>query len=214
MRYSFLKTILFICAIGLLTAGFSTLPDASEEWISLFDGKSLDGWKASENPSTFSVEDGRIVADGPRSHLFYTGPVQNHNFKNFEFKADVMTTPGSNSGIYFHTGYQEEGWPSRGYEAQINNTSSDPRKTASLYAVDDVESAPVADDEWFTMYIKVEGKHIVIKVNDETMVDYTESNEDERPEGRDLSEGTFALQGHDPDSRVYFKNIMVKPLED
>ncbi|TMI85786.1 MAG: DUF1080 domain-containing protein, partial [Bacteroidetes bacterium] len=33
-------------------------------------------------------------------------------------------------------------------------------------------------------------------------------------EGRVLSRGTFALQGHDPNSKVYFKNIMVRPLPD
>jgi len=30
--------------------------------------------------------------------------------------------------------------------------------------------------------------------------------------GRRLSSGTFALQGHDPESTVYFRNIRVKPL--
>src|ERR1043166_542102 len=77
--------------------------EGSEDgWFSLFDGKSLDGWKANENTGTFSVVDGDIVAHGPRSHLFYVGPVSNHDFKNFEFKAEVMTKPSSNSGIYFH----------------------------------------------------------------------------------------------------------------
>ena len=85
----------------LLTASFSS--QQNDEWISLFDGKTLDGWRASEHPDTFSVEDGKIVVHGPRAHLFYEGPVENHNFKNFEFKAQVMTTPGSNSGMYVHT---------------------------------------------------------------------------------------------------------------
>ena len=87
----------------------------SDGWVSIFDGKTLDGWKASENPSTFSVKDGMLVVDGPRAHLYYVGSVGNHNFTNFEWKADVMTTPGSNSGMYFHTEYQETGWPSKGY---------------------------------------------------------------------------------------------------
>lgn len=188
-----------------------------DEWISLFDGESLDGWRASENEETFFVEEGRIVADGPRSHLFYVGPVQNHDLDDFEFKADVMARPGSNSGIYFHTQYQDEGWPSAGYEVQVNNTyESDPRKTGSLYAVDDVREALVEDNEWFTMYIRVEGDQIIVKIDDETVVDYTEPEDPERPDdmtGRVLSSGTFALQGHDPESTVYFKNIAVRPLE-
>ncbi len=186
-----------------------------DEWLSLFDGETLDGWKANENPETFSVEDGKIVVDGPRSHLFYAGEVENHNFTDFEFKADIMTTPGSNSGIYFHTEYQESGWPAKGYEAQVNNTDDDPRKTGSLYAVKDVNKAPAEDGEWFTMYIKVEGDRITIKIDGETMVEYTEPENVERPEnmaGRVLSSGTFALQGHDPESVIYYKNIMIKPL--
>ena len=84
-----------------------------EGWISLFDGETLDGWQASENPASFTIEDGRIVVHGPRAHLYYVGEVEDHTFKNFAFKADVMTMPGANSGLYFHTMYQEEGWPAK-----------------------------------------------------------------------------------------------------
>src|SRR5580765_2697631 len=189
----------------------------SEGWLSLFDGKSLDGWKASDREGTFNVQDGMIVVHGPRSHLYYVGPVENHDFKNFEFKADVMTTPGSNSGIYFHTAYQESSWPKKGYEVQVNNSHTDWRRTGSLYAVQDVKEVCVKDNEWFTEYFKVEGKHVIVKINDKTVVDYTEPGNVKRDagsEGRILSNGTFALQGHDPNSKVYFKNIMVHVLPD
>lgn len=192
-------------------------PPEGEEWVSLFDGESLDGWKASENAESFSVQDGHIVVDGERSHLFYQGPVADHDFDDFEFRVDVMTKPGANSGIYFHTEYQEEGWPSKGYEAQINNTyESDPRKTGSLYAIEDIENPPVEDNEWFTMTVRVEGQNIVIKLDGETVVDYTEPDNPDRPDsmsGRVLDSGTIALQGHDPESVVHFKNIYVKPLD-
>jgi hypothetical protein len=156
-----------------------------------------------------------IVANGPRAHLFYEGPVMNHNFKNFELKVKLMTTPGSNSGIFIHTQYQETGWPSKGYEVQVNNSQSDWRRTGSLYGIDDVREVYVKDNEWYTEYIKVQGKNIVIKINDRTVVDYTEPDNLERPKdaaGKRLSSGTFALQGHDPASKVYYKEIMVKSL--
>ena len=86
----------------------------ADGWISLFDGKSLDGWRASEHKDSCRVEEGVIVVGGGgRSHLFYDGPVENHDFKNFELKAEVMTQPGSNSGVYFHTEYQEKTGPRR-----------------------------------------------------------------------------------------------------
>ena len=156
-----------------------------------------------------------IVVHGPRAHLFYEGPVKAHNFKNFEFQARVMTTPGSNSGIFIHTTYQETGWPSKGYEIQVNNSHTDWRRTGSLYAVDDVKEVYVKDNEWYTEYIKVEGKRITVKINDRTVVDYIEPEGVEKLTDRvekHLSSGTFALQGHDPASKVYYKEVKVRPL--
>ena len=95
---------------------------SSGEWTTLFDGQSLDGWKASEHRDTWNVVDGCLVANGPRSHLFYEGPVSDHNFRNFELVTEVRTDPGCNTGIFFHTRYQQSGWPEKGYEVQINNT--------------------------------------------------------------------------------------------
>lgn len=189
------------------------LSPEKDEWISLFDGESLDGWRASENDTTFSVENGRIVAHGPRAHLFYEGPVADHNFGDFEFRADVMTTPGSNSGIYFHTQYQAEGWPSAGYEVQVNNSyESDPRRTGSLYAIQDVHKTLVEDGEWFRMHVRVDGPHVVVEVDGERVVDYTVP-EAKRGTAEVPASGTFALQGHDPESKVYYKNLFVRPLE-
>ncbi len=186
-----------------------------EGWVSLFNGKNLDGWKVGENADTFSVENGYIKVAGKRAHLYYMGPVENHNFKNFEFKAQVMTKPSANSGIYIHTKYEEGGWPSQGYEVQVNNTQSDWKRTGSLYNIVDVKEQYVPDNEWYTEYVKVEGKRIIIKINDMVVVDYTEPENAKRDDGqknRLLSSGTFALQGHDPGSVIFYKDIMVKPL--
>ena len=87
-------------------------------WISLFDGTSVNGWKVGNNASTFSIENGAIRVNGEVAHLFYDGEVMQHHFKNFELKIDVMTTPGFNSGVYFHTQYQQSGWPQSNSGAQ------------------------------------------------------------------------------------------------
>src|SRR5690625_580071 len=123
------KLILLVLVLnGLMFFTSSAQGNAGKDgdgWISLFNGKNLDGWKVGENASTFSVEDGAIKIDGPRAHLYYAGEVENHDFKNFEFKAKVMTRKGANSGIYFHTRYKEGGWPLHGFEVQVNNSHSD-----------------------------------------------------------------------------------------
>ncbi|HEV3224522.1 MAG TPA: DUF1080 domain-containing protein [Puia sp.] len=203
-------------AILVALAAFRHSKPVSPEWVSLFNGQSLNGWKVGKNAGTFSVKDSQIVVHGPTAHLFYVGDYKNHDFKNFELKADVMTYPGANSGIYFHTKYQESGWPDTGFEVQVNNSHTDWKRTGSLYDVVNIEEVYVKDMEWFTEYIKVDGKHVIIKLNDKTVVDYTEPA-DYKPEpgqtNHFLSSGTFALQGHDPKSEVHFKNIMVKVLD-
>lgn len=217
-----MKLILSVTAVLLLALSSDATAD-HHEWISLFDGRTLMGWESNpENPTSFSIEDGAIKVNGERSHLFYVGHVKDAKFKDFEFKAKVKTMPEANSGIYFHTQYQKDGWPSKGYECQVNTTHGDVKKTGGLYAVDDVNAAQlseagVKDGEWFDYYIKVEGNHVIIKINDKQLVDYKQP---EKPEhikkgmpGRLISKGTFCFQAHDPGSTAYFKDIYVHPLD-
>lgn len=191
-----------------------------EGWVSLFDGRSLDGWRASENRSSIQVQDGCIVCEGPRSHLFYTGLLQAAVFRNFDFQAEVKTRPGANSGIYFHTQYQEQGWPDWGCEVQIDNTAQgengyrENKKTGSLYGIRNVHKQIVPDEAWFTLRIQVHGRHIAVWVGDVQTVDYVDPHgAPGQPAGRS-AQGTFALQCHDPGSRVCFRNLRVRPLPD
>ena len=212
MRIAMRKLILFTLGAALFAA------DKPEKgFTSLFNGKDLDGWtKAEENEGTFTFKDGAIVANGSRCHIYYTGPFHNHDFKDFELKVDVMTKANSNGGIYFHTEYQKTSWPDKGFEVQVNNSyEKDPRKTASLYMVQDNMNKVAGDDKWFTEHIIVKGNHVQVFVDGKKVTDWTQPDGYTGPKntpGRVLSHGTFALQGHDPGSTVYYKNIRVKPL--
>ncbi len=213
--------ILSFAVISLALFSCTTTEDG---WISLYDGESLEGWTASENADSWEIDEGVIVTGGERSHLFYTGDVMDHQFKNFEFSVDVKTTPNSNSGVYIHTAFQEEGWPGQGYECQVLNSSGDGdhverKMSGSIYAVRNMWKSVQADNEWYTYRIKVVGKTIQTYINDMLVAEYTEPEELWRPEGwegRKLNPtgGTFAFQCHDPKSIVAYKNIMVKPLAD
>lgn len=211
--------LLVICVVSVVClAGCQENSKKSGDagWHTLFNGVDLDGWKASEKPGCFTVENGAIkVLDG-RSHLYYVGPVENADFTDFEFMANVMTTPGSNSGIYFHTEYQETGWPAKGYESQVNISHPDSQKSGGLYDAAKVADPPAKDNQWYTQHIIVRGKHVEVRINLQTVVDYTEADVDvpfaDWP-GRKISHGTFCLQGHDPKSVVYFKDIKVRPLK-
>ena len=204
-----MKAFVRLAAATLALTACSRITNASQSngWISLFDGQTLNGWRVNENPSTFSVADGEIVVHGPTAHLFYEGPVMNHEFRDFELKADVLTKPGANSGIFVRTAFQPTGFPSKGYEVQVNNSQSDWRRTGSLYAVRDIREA-MKDNEWFTLHTIVRGRRVQIMINDRQVVDYTEPDTSKTR----LTGGTIALQGHDPGSEVHFKNILIRPL--
>ena len=127
----------------------------------------------------------------------------------------MKTEPGSNSGVYFHTQYQEEGWPAKGYEAQVNNTQEDWRRTGSLYAVKDIDTTPVKDNEWFDYHIIVQRQtdHAQGERRDDRRLHRAGQPAAADPtRDRRLSHGTIALQAHDPGSVVHYRNIRIKPL--
>lgn len=177
------------------------------------DGKTFNGWKIAEpEAKAWKIEDGAFRAQGSRSHLFYVGDEK--PFKNFELKVDVMTEPGSNGGIYFHTRYQETDWPKNGFECQVNVTQGDWIKTGSLYGLASIGVTPAKDNQWWTQHIIVQGNKVTVKIDGKTVLEYNEppGAQAGQPFTRKLAEGTFALQAHDPKSIVRYKNIRVKRL--
>jgi hypothetical protein len=227
------NTMMFLASTFAVLVSVATAGDA---FVSIFNGKDLTGWKSNEEtPGCFSVEDGALKVSGGRAHLFYVGGDGKASFTDFELKLKVKTMPKANGGVYFHTEYEESGWPSKGYECQVNASHQDPKKTGSLYGVVNVlvlapgqktppgsledivvEKAPNTDGEWVDYQISVRGKTITLKVNGKTTVEWTEpagfdpAKALQNMPGRKLGRGTFAIQGHDPESTTYYKDIQLK----
>ena len=208
--------------VGAMTAiGLSAADDG---WVDLFDGRSLEGWRPSENKSSWKVVEGQLVAEGPRSHLFYTGPIHGADFRNFELEVEVFTRPACNSGVYFHTAYQERDFPYKGFEIQINNTATgegtyrERKKTGSLYGLRNVYKQFMPDDQWFKIRAAVRGKNVQIRLNGMLVVDYAEPVPPVIPDGpekgRFLDHGAFALQCHNDGSHARFRSVRVRPLPD
>lgn len=204
----------FLCTLALFSAlSLARAADSEEGFVPIMDGKTFNGWKiADESAKSWKIDDGAFVAQGNRSHLFYVGDEK--PFKDFELKVDVMTQPGSNGGIYFHTKWQETDWPRAGFECQVNVTQGDWIKTGSLYGLVNMALTPAQDNKWWTQHIIVKGNKVTVKIDGKTVLEYNEppgaqAGKDFR---RKLDEGTFALQAHDPKSIVRYKNIRVKRL--
>src|SRR5206468_8654591 len=121
-------------------------------------------------------------------------------FKDFEYKVDVMTEPGSNGGIYFHTKFQESDWPKAGFECQVNVSHTDWKKTGSLYDIANLGVTRAQVNKWWTQHIVVKGNKVTAKIDGKTVLEYNEPSganpgKDFR---RKLSEVTFAFQAYHP----------------
>jgi hypothetical protein len=203
--------------VGAMAA--APLMAQNDGWVDLFNGRDLEGWKPQGNLASWKVADGVLTANGPMCHLFYNGPVRGANFRNFELEVEAMTRPSCNSGVYFHTTYQDTGWPNKGCEVQINNTQpGEKKKSGSLYNLRNTYRQFVPDNQWFKLNIAVRGKNVQVRVNGMLMVDYYEPTPYVIPPSmekeRFLDHGTFALQCHDPKSNSAFRGVKVRPLPD
>jgi len=205
---------------ALFVAGLLALPARSadkdtdkpkdkddEGFVSLFDGKTLKGWKSHpDNPGEWKVEDGAIIGSGKMSHLFS----ERDDYTDFVFRAEIMINDKGNSGQYFRTKFAK-GFPP-GYEAQVNSTHGDPIRTGSLYGFPKfadktvVKEMLVKPDTWFTQEVTAEGNHIIIKVNGKTTVDFVD-------EENRFTKGHFAFQQHDPGTVVKIRKVEVKELK-
>jgi len=217
-----------LLALGILAAAqavaVAQLTDEMKRdgWVSIFDGRTLEGWQPNEGAEGFKVENGAIVGTGGRNHLYY----MKEAYRNFELKADVKINNDGNSGLYVKSQWQDAAWPTTGYELQINSSHRDPVKTGSLYNIVKIFEAPHKDDEWFTYHIICSGNELTVHINGKHLYTYVDQRAG-RPQGqggqappiteqnkRISQSGHIALQQHHQGSVVEFKNIFVKKLPD
>lgn len=197
----------------------------ADDWMPLFNGRGLSGWRANNDPESFAVVDGalRVQASGKTSaHLFYVGERNEgfEAFRNFELEAVCRAEPNANGGIFVHTDMSirdAQKHLAKGYEVQLNSTAKEKRKTGSLYAVIDLEKSPVDETKWFTVRVTVREKRITVALDGKQVVDYTEPADVVRPKERTgrvfaADGGAIALQAHDARSVWYFREIRVKRL--
>ncbi len=196
-----------LCAVILTGAAASEA--RSDDWVSLFDGKTLSGWTVGGGSATshWNVKDGSIVGTGTASMLYSP-----KKYKNFKYRAEVKINDHGNSGLYFRSPTNDGNF-SKGYEAQIDSTHTDPIRTGSLYGFAHVYKQIVPPDTWFTYEVEVVDKdwrgsvvpHISIRINGDELYTYLDHT-------KAWKEGHFAFQQHDPGSRVEIRKIEVIEL--
>ena len=201
-------------AIALLAVGFAALswsPQASSQtgWVTLFDGKSLDGF-TKVGDANWRIEDGMIVADKGNGFL-----VTKSDYKDYEIKAEFWVEADSNSGIFIRCTDAQKIGAETCYEVNIWDTRPDPSYgTGAIVNVAKVNPMPHAGGKWNTYDITVKGSNFTVVLNGEKTVDNAQDAK--------LANGKVALQhglgtkdaaGVANDKGVVkFRKVEIKPL--
>jgi hypothetical protein len=173
-------------AVALLAFGFAVLswsPQASSEtgWVTLFDGKSLDGFNK-VGDANWRIEDGMIVADKGNGFL-----VTKTDYKDYEIRAEFWVEADSNSGIFIRCTDAEKIGAETCYEVNIWDTRPDPSYgTGAIVNVAKVNPMPHAGGKWNTFEITAKGSSFTVVLNGQKTVDGAQDAK--------LANGKVALQ--------------------
>ncbi len=181
-------------------------PHADEGWVSLFDGESLSGWTVNEHADEelWSVDNGILIGEGPRSHIFS----ERDDLEHFEVRARIKISDGGNSGLYVRAQFIESGWP-KGYEAQINSSFADLQKTGSIYDLSPILVHLIPPDTWFEYHVRCEphgdGTRIQVRVNGVLINEIVDAEKRYGP-------GRIAFQQHHDGSVIEIERVEVREL--
>ena len=190
--------LILILSIPLFSCG------QNEGWISMFNGKNLDGWTI-KGKAEWKVENGVLIGKGGNGHI-YASP----ELTALEVKGTFRLSDqggGSNSGLYFRSNPptdNPDGFP-RGYEAQICHNQD--AYTGWLWKpgtpTGKATKLITKDDEWFALRVKAVGSDINIWVNEELVMTYKDE---------EYKKGLFAIQCHNPGMMIEAKDLFYRDL--
>jgi len=172
-----LASLTVVAAISLLANSFAS---AEDDWIELFDGKTLDGWTVRGGTATYKVVGGTIVgttAEGSKNTFLCQGP-----YDDFVLEFEVLCDHDLNSGVQFRSHVYEKDTPQPskpdrirekgevyGYQCEIVNQETgtagniwdEARRTKWLDEFDDPRAKTAyQDDKWNKYRIECRGDHI------------------------------------------------------
>jgi hypothetical protein len=199
-------TLIRVCLVLCLSTGSSvpaaelnslTPDELADGWILLFDGETLFGWRPASE-TNWEARDGAISANEGEAGLLCT----TSQFGNYQLRVDFRSAPGTNSGVFLRTSPDPSDVTTKCYELNIADSGTNPYPTGSF-----VQRQPAVEGEhdsadWQTFDVTADVGHFVVKLDGETVLDYTDPN----PLGR----GFIGLQFRS--GKVEFRNIKLRPL--
>ena len=156
------------------------LPVYPGEWVPIFNGKDLAGWKLHpDQVGGWTVEDGILVGRSSTGHYLFS---ERDDFKDFHLRTEVKVSKDGDSGVFFRSPFllqkQAGRFQPEGYEAEIFPESAKPLPsimkgyTGSLSGFVMKQESSVKPEEWFTLEVIADGTRVVIKVNGVTETDF------------------------------------------
>ena len=211
---------MLLATFGCFSVANVQADDAEEGFVSIFDGKSLDGWAKHGGSAKYKVEDGCIVGECVPNTPNNTFLVYEKPFGNFIFKCDFKVEVPGNSGVQFRSAIRENDDRVFGYQCEIAPGDKD---TCRIYdegrrghqknrvwldnTPEEVLNESIAtykEGEWNSLEIQAIGPSIRTWLNGKPVVnifDYLDFS------------GVFGLQIHaGTQGKVWWKNVRVKDL--
>jgi hypothetical protein len=203
-----------LCGL-VIFLGSGIADDSKPKWISLFDGKNLDGWEG--DSGVWRVENGHILGKGKcTDHKGYKSYLINrsHTFKNFVLEAKFNLSTG-NSGVNYRChDYDKDAKKLHevsGYQADIPGLGLWDIYTVSTKRRYSVKKATARAKRhgWHTLRIVADGKKITHYLNGTKCLEYVDNDAN----GGFREKGFIALEFHDNGTEVKFKDIRVMELK-
>lgn len=242
LPYAGLAALFFACSPGSGTSDQTTVMEETgtmeNEWISLFDGETTEGWHTYGRAgvgSAWKVKDGTLYLDASQKDDWQVAGggdiVTDREFDDFHLKLDWKISEAGNSGIMFYvhedTSQYEYPWQT-GPEMQVLDNEKHPdgqiykHRAGDLYdliAASEDAARPVG--EWNEVEIISQDSTLNFFLNGVNVVSTTlwddnwreliaNSKFSEYPGFGTYRKGKIALQDHGDD--VWFRNIRIKPL--
>lgn len=204
--------VLAVVCVNRFVFGDDAQPtDSKDGFVSLFDGKTLEGWTVIGKPEGWTVKDGVIHSDGGKGGNWLRSAKP---YKDFVLKLEWKISAGGNSGVFIRANKEGAPWVT-GYEVQILDAKSDATHcSGSLYGF--VAPKPRPDHtpgKWHTYEIRCQGNRIVIIADGVKRIDYDQSTS-EKTKNKPLAgyiglQDSHSAKGHD----IQFRKLRIKSLD-
>lgn len=206
MRYLITACCFSFLLFSACSSGQKAMGD--QKAVSIFNGKSLDGWET-YGTERWYVQGGQLICEsGPDKGYGYLATTK--KYKDFDLTLEFLQEANGNSGVFFRSSI--EGTKITGWQAEVAPPGHDTGGIYESYGRGWLIKPEAGADsslkmgEWNKMRVRVVGDQVTTWLNGQQMIDL-------KDEKIGMATGQIALQIHDGGGiRVRWRNLKVAEL--